>query len=234
MDTEDAHTLQRESLDGETKNIVRTEDGVGEGCSHEGKIEKAITFKRTVYEEKEVEVEEEPNKYTCGNFQISFCDNDGGHGDKFTDFLATFQKVTNLCKPFSVVIKTEDNGEQEWKWGTKFRLMVFPKQKISESHKRTLFLRKKRKMNLKSPRRKIRVFSTLILIFWKELKRALKTFIGERKIIRSTFISMIFRKMFLNLKIRLRKPVKQDSDGLKTEKYKVMRWKNLILSLFVK
>lgn len=122
MDTEDAHTLQRESLDGETKNIVRTEDGVGEGCSHEGKIEKAITFKRTVYEEKEVEVEEEPNKYTYGNFQISFSDNDGGHGDKFADFLATFQKVTNLCKPFSVVIKTEDNGEQEWKWGTKFRL----------------------------------------------------------------------------------------------------------------
>lgn len=122
MDTEVAHTLQRESLDGETKNIVRTEDGVGEGCSHEGKIEKAITFKRTVYEEKEVEVEEEPNKYTYGNFQISFSDNDGGHGDKFADFLATFQKVTNLCKPFSVVIKTEDNGEQEWKWGTKFRL----------------------------------------------------------------------------------------------------------------
>lgn len=122
MDTEDAHTLQRESLDGETKNIVRTEDGIGEGCSHEGKIEKAITFKRTIYEEKEVEVEEEPNKYTYGNFQISFSDNDGGHGDKFADFLATFQKVTNLCKPFSVVIKTEDNGEQEWKWGTKFRL----------------------------------------------------------------------------------------------------------------
>lgn len=122
MDTADAQVLQRESLDGETKNIVRTEDGVGEGCSHEGKIEKAITFKRTVYEEKEVEVEEEPNKYTYGNFQISFSDNDGGHGDKFADFLATFQKVTNLCKPFSVVIKTEDNGEQEWKWGTKFRL----------------------------------------------------------------------------------------------------------------
>lgn len=122
MDTEDAHTLQRESLDGETKNIVRTEDGVGEGCSHEGKIEKAITFKRTVYEEKEVEAEEEPNKYTYGNFQIFFSDNDGGHGDKFADFLATFQKVADLNKPFSVTIKTEDNGEQEWKWGTKFRL----------------------------------------------------------------------------------------------------------------
>lgn len=122
MDTEDAHTLQRESLDGETKNIVRTEDGVGEGCSHEGKIEKAITFKRTVYEEKEVEVEEEPNKYTYGNFQISFSDNDGDHGNKFADLLATFQKVANLGKPFSVTIKTEDNGEQEWKFGTKFRL----------------------------------------------------------------------------------------------------------------
>lgn len=114
MDTEDAHTLQRESLDGETKNIVRTEDGVGEGCSHEGKIEKAITFKRTVYEE--------PNKYTYGNFQISFSDNDGDHGNKFADLLTTFQKVADLDKPFSVIIKTEDNGEQEWKWGTKFRL----------------------------------------------------------------------------------------------------------------
>lgn len=116
MDTEDAHTLQRESLDGETKNIVRTEDGVGEGCSHEGKIEKAITFKGTVYEEKE------PNKYTYGNFQIAFSDNDGDHGNKFADLLATFQKVADLNKPFSVTIKTEDNGEQEWKWGTKFRL----------------------------------------------------------------------------------------------------------------
>lgn len=122
MDTEDAHTLQRESLDGETKNIVRTEDGVGEGCSHEGKIEKAITFKRTVYEEKEVEVEEEPNKYTYGEFHVNFSDNDGGKGDKFADFLGTLQKVTNLCKPFSIVIKTEENGEQEWKWNGKFRL----------------------------------------------------------------------------------------------------------------
>lgn len=139
MDTEDAHTLQRESLDGETKNIVRTEDGVGEGCSHEGKIEKAITFKRTVYEEKEVEVEEEPNKYTYGNFQISFSDNDGGHGDKFADFLATFQKVTNLCKPFSVVIKTEDNGEQEWKFGTKFCLSSVSKtEDIRKSQEDTI------------------------------------------------------------------------------------------------
>lgn len=116
MDTEDAHTLQRESLDGETKNIVRTEDGVGEGCSHEKEIEKAITFKGTVYEEKE------PNKYTYGNFQIAFSDNDGDHGNKFADLLATFQKVADLNKPFSVTIKTEDNGEQEWKFGTKFRL----------------------------------------------------------------------------------------------------------------
>lgn len=122
MDTEDAHTLQRESLDGETKNIVRTEDGVGEGCSHKKEIEKAITFKKTVYEEKEVEVEEEQNKYTYGNFQVSFSDNDGDHGNKFADLLATFQKVADLNKPFSVTIKTEDNGEQEWKWGTKFRL----------------------------------------------------------------------------------------------------------------
>lgn len=116
MDTADAQVLQRESLDGETKNIVRTEDGVGEG------IEKAITFKRTVYEEKEVEVGEELNKYTYGEFHLNFFDNDGGKGDKFADFLGTLQKVTNLRKPFSITIKTEENGEQEWKWNGKFRL----------------------------------------------------------------------------------------------------------------
>lgn len=163
MDTEDAHTLQRESLDGETKNIVRTEDGVGEGCSHEGKIEKAITFKRTVYEEKEVEVEEEPNKYTYGNFQISFSDNDGGHGDKFADFLATFQKVTNLCKPFSVVIKTEDNGEQEWKWGTKFRLNGISKtEDIRKSQEDAISKEKKGDELEKSEKKDKSIFNTYL------------------------------------------------------------------------
>ena len=163
MDTEDAHTLQRESLDGETKNIVRTEDGVGEGCSHEGKIEKAITFKRTVYEEKEVEVEEEPNKYTYGNFQISFSDNDGGHGDKFADFLATFQKVTNLCKPFSVVIKTEDNGEQEWKFGTKFSLNGVSKtEDIRKSQEDTVSKKEKEDELEKSERKDKSIFNTYL------------------------------------------------------------------------
>lgn len=163
MDTEDAHTLQRESLDGETKNIVRTEDGVGEGCSHEGKIEKAITFKRTVYEEKEVEVEEEPNKYTYGNFQISFSDNDGGHGDKFADFLATFQKVTNLCKPFSVVIKTEDNGEQEWKFGTKFRLNGVSKtEDIRKSQEDTISKEEKEDELEKSEKKDKSIFNTYL------------------------------------------------------------------------
>lgn len=163
MDTEDAHTLQRESLDGETKNIVRTEDGVGEGCSHEGKIEKAITFKRTVYEEKEVEVEEEPNKYTYGNFQISFSDNDGGHGDKFADFLATFQKVTNLCKSFSVVIKTEDNGEQEWKFGTKFRLNGISKtEDIRKSQEDTISKEEKEDELEKSEKKDKSIFNTYL------------------------------------------------------------------------
>lgn len=163
MDTEDAHTLQRESLDGETKNIVRTEDGVGEGCSHEGKIEKAITFKRTVYEEKEVEVEEEPNKYTYGNFQISFSDNDGGHGDKFADFLATFQKVANLCKPFSVVIKTEDNGEQEWKFGTKFRLNGVSKtEDIRKSQEDTISKEEKEDELEKSEKKDKSIFNTYL------------------------------------------------------------------------
>lgn len=163
MDTEDAHTLQRESLDGETKNIVRTEDGVGEGCSHEGKIEKAITFKRTVYKEKEVKVEEEPNKYTYGNFQISFSDNDGGHGDKFADFLATFQKVTNLCKPFSVVIKTEDNGEQEWKFGTKFCLNSVSKtEDIRKSQEDTISKEEKEDELEKSEKKDKSIFNTYL------------------------------------------------------------------------
>lgn len=163
MDTEDAHILQRESLDGETKNIVRTEDGVGEGCSHEGKIEKAITFKRTVYEEKEVEVEEEPNKYTYGNFQISFSDNDGGHGDKFADFLATFQKVANLCKPFSVTIKTEDNGEQEWKFGTKFRLNGVSKtEDIRKSQEDTISKEEKEDELEKSEKKDKSIFNTYL------------------------------------------------------------------------
>lgn len=163
MDTEDAHTLQRESLDGETKNIVRTEDGVGEGCSHEGKIEKAITFKRTVYEEKEVEVEEEPNKYTYGNFQISFSDNDGDHGNKFADLLATFQKVANLCKPFSVTIKTEDNGEQEWKFGTKFRLNGVSKtEDIRKSQEDTISKEEKEDELEKSEKKDKSIFNTYL------------------------------------------------------------------------
>lgn len=163
MDTEDAHTLQRESLDGETKNIVRTEDGVGEGCSHEGKIEKAIIFKRTVYEEKEVEVEEEPNKYTYGNFQISFSDNDGDHGNKFADLLATFQKVADLDKPFSVIIKTEDNGEQEWKFGTKFRLNgVFKTEDIRKSQEDTVSKKEKEDELEKSERKDKSIFNTYL------------------------------------------------------------------------
>lgn len=163
MDTEDAHTLQRESLDGETKNIVRTEDGVGEGCSHEGKIEKAITFKRTVYEEKEVEVEEEPNKYTYGNFQISFSDNGGDHGNKFADLLATFQKVADLDKPFSVIIKTEDNGEQEWKFGTKFRLNGVSKtEDIRKSQEDTVSKKEKEDELEKSERKDKSIFNTYL------------------------------------------------------------------------
>ena len=163
MDTEDAHTLQRESLDGETKNIVRTEDGVGEGCSHEGKIEKAITFKRTVYEEKEVEVEEEPNKYTYGNFQIFFSDNDGNHGNKFADLLATFQKVADLDKPFSVIIKTEDNGEQEWKFGTKFRLNGVSKtEDIRKSQEDTVSKKEKEDELEKSERKDKSIFNTYL------------------------------------------------------------------------
>lgn len=174
MDTADAHVLQRESLDGETKNIVRTEDGVGEGCSHEKEIEKAITFKRTVYEEKEVEVEEEPNKYTYGNFQIAFSEDDGGHGDKFADFLATFQKVTDLCKPFSVIIKTEDNGEQEWKFGTKFRLNSVSKtEDIRKSQEDTISKEEKEDELEKSEKKDKSIFN-IYLNFLEGAKTRLK------------------------------------------------------------
>lgn len=163
MDTEDAHILQRESLDGETKNIVRTEDGVGEGCSHEKEIEKAITFKKTVYEEKEVEVEEEPNKYTYGNFQISFSDNDGDHGNKFADLLTIFQKVADLNKPFSVTIKTEDNGEQEWKFGTKFRLNGVSKtEDIRKSQEDTISKEEKEDELEKSEKKDKSIFNTYL------------------------------------------------------------------------
>lgn len=163
MDTEDAHILQRESLDGETKNIVRTENGVGEGCSHEKEIEKAITFKRTVYEEKEVEVEEEPNKYTYGNFQIAFSDNDGDRGNKFADLLATFQKVADLDKPFSVTIKTEDNGEQEWKFDTKFRLNGVSKtEDIRKSQEDTISKEEKEDELEKSEKKDKSIFNTYL------------------------------------------------------------------------
>lgn len=174
MGTEDAHTLQRESLDGETKNIVRTEDGVGEGCSHEGKIEKAITFKRTVYEKKEVEVEEEPNKYTYGNFQISFSDDDGGHGDKFADFLATFQKVADLCKPFSVTIKTEDNGEQEWKFGTKFRLNGVSKTEDIRKSQEDTISKKEKEDELEKSEKKDKSIFNIYLNFLEGAKTRLK------------------------------------------------------------
>lgn len=174
MDTEDAHTLQHESLDGETKNIVRTEDGVGEGCSHEGKIEKAITFKRTVYEKKEVEVEEEPNKYTYGNFQIVFSDNDGDHGNKFADLLATFQKVADLNKPFSVTIKTGDNGEQEWKFGTKFRLNDISKtEDIRKSQEDTISKEEKEDELEKSEKKDKSIFN-IYLNFLEGAKTRLK------------------------------------------------------------
>lgn len=174
MDMGDAHTLQRESLDGETKNIVRTEDGVGEGCAHEEKIEKAITFKKTVYEEKEVEVEEEPNKYTYGNFQISFSDNDGDHGDKFADFLATFQKVTDLCKLFSVVIKTEDNGEQEWKFGTNFRLNGISKTEDIRKSQEDTISREEKGDELEKSEKKDKSIFNIYLNFLEGAKTRLK------------------------------------------------------------
>lgn len=123
MNTEDSQVLSKESLDPKTKGPQGS--GVGE-------IEKSIDFKgaRKKKEEKwnaessKAVVEEDPDPELMtiwGSFNTNFSGTKIGI-DRFADFLATFQKVTNLCKPFSVVIKTEDNGEQEWKFGTKFCL----------------------------------------------------------------------------------------------------------------
>lgn len=123
MNTEDSQVLSKESLDPKTNGPQGS--GVGE-------IEKSIDFKgaRKKKEEKwnaessKAVVEEDPDPELMtiwGSFNTNFSGTKIGI-DRFADFLATFQKVTNLCKPFSVVIKTEDNGEQEWKFGTKFCL----------------------------------------------------------------------------------------------------------------
>jgi 8-oxo-dGTP pyrophosphatase MutT (NUDIX family) len=117
---EDAQTLSRESLDGKTKGPQGS--GIGDENIEKSSLEKAISFKKEVYEHVVKEVEDDASKYSYGQFLINFSDNDGDHANKLGDFLGTLQKVTGLNKPFSIILKTKDNGEQEWNWKGSLRL----------------------------------------------------------------------------------------------------------------
>lgn len=117
---EDAQTLSRESLDGKTKGPQGS--GIGDENIEKSSLEKAISFKKEVYEHVVKEVEDDASKYSYGQFLINFSDNDGDHANKLGDFLGTLQKVTGLNKPFSIILKTKDNGEQEWSWKGSLRL----------------------------------------------------------------------------------------------------------------
>lgn len=117
---EDAQTLSRESLDGKTKGPQGS--GIGDENIEKSSLEKAISFEKEVYEHVVKEVEDDASKYSYGQFLINFSDNDGDHANKLGDFLGTLQKVTGLNKPFSIILKTKDNGEQEWNWKGSLRL----------------------------------------------------------------------------------------------------------------
>ena len=117
---EDAQTLSRESLDGKTKGPQGS--GIGDENIEKSSLEKAISFKKEVYEHVVKEVEDDASKYSYGQFLINFSDNDGDHANKLGDFLGTLQKVTGLNKPFSIILKTKDNGEQELNWKGSLRL----------------------------------------------------------------------------------------------------------------
>lgn len=124
MDCNDVNAICKESLEGETKKP----DGDG--------IEKAITFKKVEYVERVVDDAENPKKYTYGNANFSYSDNDGGNGDKLFDFLGTLQKVSNLGRKFSITLSTEENGEQTWDFKGNIRMYSLQKtENIEKSQK---------------------------------------------------------------------------------------------------
>lgn len=124
IDCNDVNAICKESLDGETKKP----DGDG--------IEKAITFKKVEYVEKIVDAVENPKKYTYGNANFGYSDNDGGNGDKLFDFLGTLQKVSNLGRKFSITLSTEENGEQTWDFKGNVRMYGLQKtENIEKSQK---------------------------------------------------------------------------------------------------
>lgn len=124
IDCNDVNAICKESLDGETKKP----DGDG--------IEKAITFKKVEYVEKIVDAVESPKKYTYGNANFSYSDNDGGNGDKLFDFLGMLQKISNLGRKFSITLSTEENGEQTWDFKGNVRMYGLQKtENIEKSQK---------------------------------------------------------------------------------------------------
>lgn len=82
-------------------------------------LNKGISFTQEVYRPSVELVPEAENKESYGEFHMMYNDRSGDHGNKFSDFLGTLQKVTGRGMPFSILLKTEKNGEQEWKWGKK-------------------------------------------------------------------------------------------------------------------
>lgn len=124
IDCNDVNAICKESLDGETKKP----DGDG--------IEKAITFKKVEYVEKIVDAVENLKKYTYGNANFGYSDDDGGNGDKLFDFLGTLQKVSNLGRKFSITLSTEENGEQTWDFKGNIRMYSLQKtENIEKSQK---------------------------------------------------------------------------------------------------
>lgn len=124
IDCNDVNAICKESLEGEMKKP----DGDG--------IEKAITFKKVEYVERVVDATENPKKYTYGNANFGYSDNDGGNGDKLFDFLGTLQKVSNLGRKFSITLSTEENGEQTWDFKGNVRMYSLQKtENIEKSQK---------------------------------------------------------------------------------------------------
>lgn len=140
MDTGDSQTLAKESLDGKKKGPE------GDGIDRKDEnIEKAITFKTTQYEEKEVVAE--PSKWRNGKVEFFVNDNNEGKEiEKIADILAIIEKLTQYGdseNKFKIKIETEDNGEQEWKFEKGFYISsVTKEERIQKSEKDELSIQK--------------------------------------------------------------------------------------------
>lgn len=141
MGVEETQTLSKESLEGE----VKEPQGDGIDRKDEKNIEKAITFKTTQYEEKEVVAE--PSKWRSGKVEFFVNDhNEGKEIDKIADVLAIIEKLTQYGSSenkFKIKIETEENGEQEWKFEKGFYISsVTKEERIQKSEKEELTVQK--------------------------------------------------------------------------------------------